>query len=126
MEWLPAPHIWLPELAQALAAVARAVKEQRPTPELLADLAPTFADAVRDHRVTFEWLANGYMYWPDLGDKPGPPEYAVYISGDRLKMAWRIPADDLPRVLAAASARAYETDPGIAWLEALTKTDKLM
>jgi|SRR6266851_3336014 len=89
---------WLPELALALKAIANALAGQEPTPERLAAAGSQFVGAVPEHQVEIHWLKHGYLYEPEL-DEPGEPEYAITISGNRLKAGWLVAAADLPRVL---------------------------
>jgi hypothetical protein len=92
---------WLPELVVAIGAIANSLEGHEPTLERLSAAAPTFVDAIPDHRVEIWWLERGYLNDPDI-DEAGEPEWAITISGFRLKAGWLIAAKDLPRVLGRA------------------------
>lgn len=104
MQFLPREtRYWMPELATALEAIAKAVAGHEPTAERLEAAAPHFVDAVPGHHVAMLWYYRGYLNEPDI-DEPGKLELAITIDGERPMVGWLIPAADPPRVLAQALA----------------------
>ncbi len=60
MERIPDRHLWLPELAQALSALAIALGNKDPTPETMTAIGSQLANAIPDHKLEIHWLEHGY------------------------------------------------------------------
>jgi len=74
-----------PELQLILSTIARALAGRAVTPELLADVAHEYRDAIPRHQIVVEHQPR-----PPKGSKPRPrASYTVRVRGPRIDGQWR-------------------------------------
>src|SRR5690349_13871584 len=56
------PDDWLPELKTVMIALGNALQGQRPTRELLCEIAPKYTDAISGHRTQAMFRSRGTAY----------------------------------------------------------------
>jgi hypothetical protein len=96
------PTAWLPEMRDALRAIARALDGRPATPDLIEALSTEYKNAVPEHEVRMEWYPKGYMFLEERRQPAWPAEYGLLINGPRLISGWLIAVGDLETVLAQA------------------------